>query len=244
MKKLIPAALCLLILASCKKSTDTLQLTPISDYAPLAVGKYVTYNLDSLVYINFGTTEAHHFYEVKYETTDSLTDALGRKGFRITRYIRSLPSGTFTPDHTFLAVNTGTAYEFTENNLRFLKLVQPIEDGKTWKGNSAIDVSSLGSDLQYLFDWDYTYSNVGQPHQVGSYTLENTITVDQRDDSFNLPVITSGPNQTNIATRDYSQEIYAKDIGLVYKNFLHFEYQLAYNGYIGYGITLTMVDHN
>ena len=244
MKKLLPAAFLLLAFVSCKKSTDNLQLTPISDYAPLTVGKYVTYNLDSLVYLNFGTVVAHRLYQVKYETTDSTTDGLGRKGFRITRYIRTLPSGSFTPDNTFLAVNTGTTFEFTENNLRFLKLVQPFEDGKTWKGNSAIDVSSLGSDLQYLYDWDYTYDSVGLPKQVGAFNLDNTVTINQRDDSFNLPVITSGPNETNIATRDYSHEVYAKDIGLVYKSFLHYEYQMAYHGYIGYGITLTMAAHN
>jgi hypothetical protein len=246
MKKFLPVVLCVLLFAACKKESATLQVTPISDYAPLIVGKYVTYQLDSLIYINFGTTEAHHIYEAKYEVTDSTTDGLGRKGFRITRYIRTLPSGSFTPDNTFLAVNTGTTFEFTENNLRFLKLVEPFEEGQTWKGNSAIDVSSLGSDLQYLADWDYTYANVGKPQQVGTYNLENTITVNQENDSFNLPVILpgAGPDPTNIATRDYSQEIYSKDIGLVYKNFLHYEYQLAYNGYIGYGITLTMVDHN
>ncbi|MEJ7611388.1 MAG: hypothetical protein WKF88_09455 [Ferruginibacter sp.] len=247
MKKLLSAALGVLLFVSCKKESEDFKTLQISDYAPLTIGKFVTYNLDSLVYTNFGTTESHRIYEVKYLVADSLRDALGRKAFRITRYIRSLPAGIFTPDNTFLAVNTGTGLEFTENNLRFLKLVQPIENGKTWKGNSAIDVSSLGSDVQYLFDWDYTYAEVEQPMRIGTKDLPNTITINQRDESFNLPVVLPGPgvaNPTNIATRDYSQEVYAKDIGLVYKKFHHFEYQLAFNGYIGYGITLTMVDHN
>ena len=247
MKKFLPAVLCVLIFASCKKESEDFKTLQISDYAPLTVGKYITYNLDSLVYINFGTVEAHRIYEVKYLVADSLRDALGRKAFRVTRYIRNLPAGTFVPDNSFMALNTGTGFEFTENNLRFLKLIQPIQDGKTWKGNSAIDVSSLGSDLQYLFDWDYTYADVDQTKKVGTKDIPNTITINQRDESFNLPVVLPGPgvsNPTNIATRDYSQEIYGKGIGLVYKKFHHFEYQLAFNGYIGYGITLTMVDHN
>ena len=245
MKKLIPFVLCVLLFAACKKESEVFDATPISDYAPLKVGKFITYSLDSLVYTNFGAVEAHRFYEVKYLTADSITDILGRKAFRIVRFIRTLPNGTFTADNTFLAVNTGNNYEFTENNLRYLKLVQPIRNDFSWKGNSAIDVSSLGTDLQYLFDWDYTYAKVGEPKTVGTFSLANTITVNQIDESVNLPVIPPGsPNATNIASKDYSQEIYAKGIGMVRREFLHFEYQLAFPGYIGYGIKLIMVDHN
>ena len=245
MKKIILLLAIVVFFAACKKESEQLQITPISDYAPLAVGKYVTYNLDSLVYLNFGATQAHHFYEVKYLTADSLKDLLGRKAFRIVRYIRTLPNGIFTPDNTFVAVNTGTNFEFTENNLRYLKLTLPIINDRKWKGNSAIDVTSVGSDLQYLADWDYTYAEVNQPKKVGTFNLANTITVKEIDESVNLPVIPAGqPNQTNIASRDYSQEIYAKDIGLVQRDFIHFEYQLAFPGYVGYGVKMVMVDHN
>ena len=245
MNKIFSLFALIVFFTACKKELQQLQITPISDYAPLTVGKYITYSLDSLVYINFGATEAHRFYEVKYVTADTLKDLLGRKAFRIIRYIRTLPNGTFTPDNTFVGVNTGTNFEFTENNLRFLKLTQPIKDERTWKGNSAIDVTSIGTDLQYLADWDYTYSEVDQPKKVGTFNLANTITVKEIDESVNLPVIPAGqPNQTNIASRDFSKEIYAKGIGLVQKDFIHFEYQLAFPGYIGYGVKLVMVDHN
>ena len=247
MNKVLLFLLGIVFFASCKKESAQFETTPISDYAPLTVGKYITYNLDSLVYLSFGTVEAHKLYEVKYLTADSLRDNMGRKAFRIIRYIRSLPGGTFTPDNTFLAVNTGTGFEFTENNLRYLKLVQPIQDDKTWKGNSAIDVTSLGSDLQYLADWDYTYANTDQPKTIGTFNLPATVTVNQRDESFNLPVVLPGPgipNPTNIASRDFSKEIYAKGIGMVYRKFLHYEYQLSFHGYVGYGVTLTMTDHN
>ena len=245
MKKIILLLAIVVFFAACKKESEQLQVTPINDYAPLAAGKYVTYNLDSLVYLNFGATEAHHIYEVKYLTADSLTDLLGRKAFRIVRYIRTLPSGIFTPDNTFVAVNTGTNFELTENNLRYLKLTLPIKNDRAWKGNSAIDVTSVGSDLQYLSDWDYTYSEVDQPKKVGTFNLANTVTVKEIDESVNLPVIPAGQaNQTNIASRDYSKEIYAKGIGLVQRDFIHFEYQLAFPGYIGYGVKMVMVDHN
>lgn len=242
MKKLIYIILSVIIFTSCKKSTEDLVLTPIDDYAPLKVGKYITYSLDSLIYTNFGNTETHRLYEVRYLTADTLTDILGRKAFRITRFIRTIPAGVFTPDNTFLAVNTGTTFEFTENNLRYLKLTQPIKEDHTWKGNSAIDVTTVipgVRDFTYLADWDYTYVNVGQPYKLGSFNLANTLTVNQRDVSTNLPVTAA----TNIATRDFSKEIYAQGIGMVYREFLHWEFQQG-TKYTGYGITLKMIDYN
>ncbi len=245
MKKLLSIVLCVVLFAACKKQSEELQVVPISEYAPLIVGKYITYNLDSLVYVNFGTVETHRFYEVKYQVMDSITDNLGRKAFRIERYIRTLPAGNFVANNTAMAVNTGSRYEFIENNLKYFKLTLPIADGNSWKGNSAIDLvvnPATGEDLSYLADWDYTYADVGAAKKVGIFNLANTLTVNQKNDSINLPITPA----TNIAYKDFSQEIYGKGIGMVYRNFLHFEYQKTAASFVykGYGVKLTMVDHN
>ena len=238
MKKWLPVIVCIFVFVSCKKSSEELQLPAINDYAPLAKGKYITYTLDSLIYTNFGTVETHHFYQVKFVVDDAITDNQGRPAFRIVRYIKPQNGGNFVPDNTFSAINTGNTFETTENNLRFKKLVQPISNGTAWKGNSFI--STIGLGLEYLDDWDYTYESVGEPARVGIIDLPNTLTVNQRDYSDGLP-INSG---TTVAQRDLASEIYAKDIGMVYKKFCHFEYQQSTHAYEGYGITYTMIDHN
>jgi hypothetical protein len=245
MKKLMPIVLCVVLFAACKKQSEELTITQISDYAPLVAGKYITYNLDSLVYTNFGTVEAHRFYEVKYQVMDSITDNLGRKAFRIVRFIRSLPAGNFVPDNTAMAINTGSQYEFVENNLKYFKLTLPIADDNSWKGNSAISLivnPTTGEDLSYLADWDYTYADVGLAKKVGANNLPNTLTVNQKNDSVNLPITPA----TNIAYKDFSQEVYTKGLGMVNRNFLHFEYQKNATGFVykGYGVKLTMIDHN
>ena len=55
------------------------------------------------------------------------------------------------------------------------------------------------------------------------------------------------PN-TQYAEKNYSVEKYAKNIGLVYKEFLHWEYRARYRqaapGFTGYGVKLTMTGHN
>ena len=237
---------------ACTKTSETLKIAEIGDYAPLKVGKYITYTLDSLVFINAGTVEAHRFYEVKYEVADSLKDNAGRKAFRIIRYIRTLPNGIFNSDNTFIAKNLGNTYEFGENNFNFIKLVQPIKNDGTWKGNAQIDATSINSNVQFLFDWNYTYVNVGVSPSINinNLVLPNTITVNQQINTFNLPVVLPGMGSapTNIASKDSAVEIYAKNIGMVYKKFLHWEYQISPNGgsgsYTGYGITLKMKEYN
>ena len=70
----------LFFLSSCSKSsTETFDTAPLSDYNPLTVGKYITYNLDStVVYTNFGQTQTVNSYQVKLMVDAQITDNLGR----------------------------------------------------------------------------------------------------------------------------------------------------------------------
>ncbi len=241
--QLIGILLLMLIFSSCKK-TEEYSTAAISEYNPLVTGKYITYKIDSLIYTNFGTSDTIRSYEVKYETDSLITDNLGRPAYRIFRYRRSTAADAWQPDNTFLAVNTGTSLEFSENNMRFIKLKQPIRNEFTWKGNSFIDTYSFNSEVRYLDNWDYTYESVGEPAIVGMYNLDKTLTVVQRDEIIGNPDDPGSYSEKNI-----SSEKYASGIGMVYKYFLHNEYQPPTtptgSGYTnGYGITLTMIDHN
>ena len=248
MKILIPIlflTVLLLTIGACKKSTETLTPDQSETYFPLAVGKYITYKMDSLVFINFGATAVTRSFEVKYVTDARITDNLDSPVYRIVRYIRKTASNPWFADATFQAVKTASGIDFTENNLRFQKLKTPVRDLYTWKGNSYIDTYSLNSKLKYLADWDYAYDSVGVSSIVGSFTLPNTIRIDQRDE------IIGNPNDPNSYSEiNYGIEKYAAGIGLVYKKFLHTEYQPPTPGLGGrfvdgsYGLTLTMIDHN
>jgi hypothetical protein len=231
------------IFSACNKDAELLDLPAINDYYPLQVGKYVTYNLDSTVFINFGTKDTIIKYQVKHQIDGQLTDNLGRPAYRVTRYIRKTAANAWVPDNTFMAVPTDFAMEFIENNMRFLKLKGPIRDAFTWKGNSFIDTYSLNSNVKYLADWDYTYENVNMSETVGTFNLDSTLSVNQRDE------VIGNPNDANSYSEiNFGAEKYARGIGLVYRNFLHVEYQPptpGRGGYrIGYGVKMTMIDHN
>jgi hypothetical protein len=233
------AALC----TSCNKDPEVLEVGTVSEYSPYVIGKYVTYNLDSTIFINFGTKDTVVKYQVKHEVDALITDNLGRPAYRIIRYIRKTAANPWVPDNTFMAVPTDFAMEFIENNMRFLKLKGPVREGTTWKGNSYIDTYSLNSNVKYLDDWDYTYDSVNVKKTIGTFTLDSTIHVSQRDEVIGNPA-----DANSYSERNFSSENYAKGIGLVYRNFLHVEYQPARPGVgayrIGYGVKMTMIDHN
>ena len=232
-----------LIFNACKKSTDVLAVASVSTYSPLQVGKYISYNLDSSIFINFGTKDTVIKYQVKHQVDALITDNLGRPAYRIIRYIRKTAANPWVPDNTFMAVPTDFSIEFIENNMRFLKLKGPVKNGYTWKGNSYIDTYSLNSTVKYLDDWDYTYDSVNVKQTIGTFTLDSTLKVAQRNETIGNP---NDPN--SYSEINFGAEKYAAGIGLVYRNFLHVEYQPptpGRGGYKqGYGVKMTMIDHN
>jgi hypothetical protein len=230
-----------LLMASCNKST-TYPDIPISEYHPLETGKYIVYQLDSLVYLAFGTRDTVISYQVKYETDSLIQDNLGRPAYRIFRYIRKNETQSWRPDASFMAIQTNKQLEFVENNMRFIKLQSPIELNHSWKGNSFIDTYSTNSLVRYLDNWDYQYIAVDQPEMIGSFNLDKCLTVLQRDEVIGIPNQPDSYSEIN-----FSKEIFARGLGMVYKKFYHMEYQPNNGGYVAdgsYGITLTMIDHN
>jgi hypothetical protein len=230
-----------ILLTSCAKQNEILSIAPLSDYYPLQVGKYITYNLDSTVYINFGKKDTIKSYQVKDSIDAQITDNLGNPGYRILRFIRKNASQNWAPNNTFYAVPKSNSIEYVENNLRFIKLVLPIKQDYTWRGNNYLPSEPYPSysfaNPTFMEDWDYIYQAVDSPAIIGNIPLTHTLTIFQTDQSF-------GSLQVAYAERSYSIEKYAKSIGLVYKEFLHWEYQSNNATFKGFGVKLTMIDHN
>ena len=207
----------------------------------MQVGKYITYDLDSTVFINFGQRDTVVKYQVQDRIDSQIVDNTGRPAFMIHRFIRKNATQSWLPNNTFMVVPTQNSIEFVENNLRYIKLQLPIREGFTWNGNSYIDTYSLNSDLKYLADWEYTYDSVNVPLNLGNLNIDSTIRVAQRDEFLGQDPSDPG---TQYAEKNYSVEKYAKSIGLVFKEFIHWEYQGVDKSFSGYGIKLTMTDHN
>jgi hypothetical protein len=236
-----------LLLTNCSQKDDFKSESP-TEYQNLAVGKYITYRMDSILYVNFGQKDTTIKYLAKDIVDASTIDALGRPAWRVVRYLRDTASLTpWQENITYLVISARETLEIVENNLRFIKLKMPIRDGFSWKGNSYINTSS--NDQTWIFkfydEWDYTYEKMGEPFTpFGATAIQNTITVNQADEFLGTP-----GNKNAYSERNFSKEVYAKGVGLIYRDFLHWTFQPATTTYPegykqGFGIRLRMIEHN
>ena len=235
-----------LLLASCSKMEQA-KTEYIKDYHPLEVGKYITYRMDSTVYVTLNTIKEVHTYIIQDIVDAQITDNLGRDAYRIRRMIRSnIDTTQWTDASSYIIVPNQHSLEVIDNNLRFIKLQEPIKNDFTWKGNNYINSYSDAS-LQYLDAWDYTYENVAMPFNLSNgISFPETITVNERDDVLGNP-----GDKAFFWEIDKSLDVYAKGKGLVYREFLHEAWQppniQSSEGYFepnSYGIKLTFLNSN
>ncbi len=242
LKRLFPFFLALVFI-SCKKEDTAFSPVSASEYFPVQVGQYIDYDLDSTVFLVFGTIESTVHYQAREVVEDAMTDNLGRNSFRVVRYLRKDAGDPWKASITFMVTPLKNSVEVEENNLRYIKLVSPVTQDYSWKGNKFIDTYSTELNMNYLEDWDYTYDSVGKPLSYGQHNFDNTAKVFERDEFLGQDPSIPG---TQYAARNFAYEKYAKGVGLIERNFLHWEYQApigraAY--YDGYGIKMTITGY-
>ena len=225
----------------CGKQTETITVISAKELYPISVGKTFIYRLDSTVVATFGASLQKKSYLAKDSIESSFLDNQGRQSYRIFRYISdTLLSKPYQYSSTYYAVIDSNKIEYVDNNLRFITLVNPVSTNTTWAGNSAINTTT-NSDNYYLNNWQYKYQNIFEPYTVKKGNISNTVTILQQDESSGLNF---DPNF--YYNKTYSTEVYAKEIGLIFKDFLHYTYQVTPSRYYetgSFGIRLSLVDY-
>jgi hypothetical protein len=237
---------------SCDKTVlDEFSSAPISSYIDLTVGKYITYRLDSTVLTNSGRSEEIHAYQVRHMVDAQITDNLGRPSYRIVRQLRdSAGTSPWIDNGTYLITPLQDQLEVVEDNLRFIKLHIPFNLKFKWKGNRYISSDPYSAAYSFsnddnMEDWDYTYAQFEASTSIGGRSLSDVYTITQIDESLNAPVT----NINSYGARNYSVEKYAKNVGLVSREYILWEYQpntgMPGGGYkIGFGIKMWVIDFN
>lgn len=237
------------LLGSCDKKEDY-KSDQLTDYFILSPGKYITYKMDSLRFIEFGQAEITVSYEAK-DVVDAAIDG-EPNSWRVVRYYRPWGNTTeesWVPQIAYKVTVTNDGVKVLEDNLTYTKLKLPIREGFSWLGNALLPQHPLSPRFQFsndgnMRDWEYIYENVDQPVTIENVDYANTITVFQVGDSQNAPVT----EPALIGYRNYSTETYAKGIGLVSRETVMWEYQPK-NGdkppfKTGFGIKLSILAHN
>ena len=219
-------------ISSCKKQTETYQSDTLADYLPLEAGKYITYRLDSTVFLNFGKNEETHSYQVKLEVDAEVQDNLGRPAYRIYRYIRDAEgTQSWAPDNTFIITPLDNQVEYTEDNLRFITLHLPIKDGYTWKGNMYLPDEPYAALFDFqndnnMQDWDYYYDGESASSvSVEDQTYNDVISVAYTETPDANLTDTIPMTDTLPSSRSYSMTKYSKNIGLVYREYVMWDHQ-------------------
>ena len=202
----------LFVMYSCKKNDSNNTVDAKYQYFPNDTGHYVIYDVDSIKFDPFyDSTDSRHVDSVHFqlmEITQSIfNDNAGRPTMRIERYTRPDSNATWTILNVWSATRTATTAEKFEDNLRFIKMIFPPSTTTTWKGNSYIDLTGV-TDLSWMADWDYQITALDVPYASNGQSYDSTLTVLQHDEE-------------NLIEKRFGKEIYAKNVGMVYKQMLH-----------------------
>ena len=248
---LFTAAICAAALFSCKKNT-TDNTDQTLNYFPVKVGKSVTYNVDSIVYSST-CFQYETRTQLKYVISDTFRDSKFRLSYIMDVYSRPNDGGEWWKSRVILLtpatiVQTTTAPPpgtplssllYNQDGSQFVKLVFPILQGLTWQGNANIITSDPA--YAYLKNWTYSYQDLHKSYNDGYVNYDNTVTVLEDNESVNYPHIDSAL----YAYRIYAKEVYAWNVGMVYKEWTHWDYlPINHQCVSGYTVTMRAVDHN
>ena len=186
---------------------------PASQYAyfPLEIGKFIDYAVDSVVY-DFATgssilRDSTRTF-LREVIADTILDNAGQPVYAIEQYERRSDTAAWQIRRVYSAARTATQAIRTEENLRFLKLIFPLDRHSAWNGNLWIDqyreIEIAGERLRPFVNWNYEVDSLDIPAAIGPFNFDSILVVTEVD-------------ETNAIERRFSRVKYAKHLGLVWR---------------------------
>ena len=194
---------------ACKKETDTSDYDYGYNYLPDDSGTFVIYKVDSTIYNDFNNTRRYSTTYLKEKIGEQFKDNLGRTAKKILRYYSDTLTTQWELFNVDYLVRTALVAERVEDNLRYIKLVFPNDVSEKWLGNKLINSPPpyiIDTSNYFLNDWKYTIKNRDEYYDNGIKIFDSTLLVSQIQDSTAI-------------TKTYSIEKYARNVGLVYREF-------------------------
>ncbi|HEX6223350.1 MAG TPA: hypothetical protein VFZ52_03005 [Chryseolinea sp.] len=178
---------------SCDSSDEDPTFDSGKEYFPLKKGNFQIYDVVSVEY-TLGVPETLR-YELKILTTDSFPNSEGTYTYVLYRSKRNEGAAEFSYLDSWSARMDSRDVVMNEENTAFLKIKLPVSKGDEWDGNL---YNAQGEDT-------YTMEEVGAAFASNGQTYDDCIVINQND------------NQDFVVTLDQRKEVYARHVGLIYK---------------------------
>ncbi|GBL35988.1 hypothetical protein EMGBS15_15830 [Filimonas sp.] len=232
--------LLMVFLVSCKREVLPPDAASIGkDYFPLKEGHFIEYEVDSLIYNTFTKDTDLVHIEFRDEIAGTFADNLGRTSYAIERSVRPDSNSTWTGQMSYYATQADFEIEVVENNLRFIKLVFPVKANTVWKGNIYIPASTSGLDeLKWYYDWDYTYGHINEDFDNGLLNFPNSVVIEYEQ------LTNDSTSNTQYSNYTHYKESYSRNVGLIYRELTHWEYQPTDNFRNGFSVVMRAKKYN
>lgn len=207
------------MLNGCQRKDDGLNGAIGLAYYPMEGGRTWTYQVDSVLYDDFYDVTDTVSFQLKEVVQDSFEDNTGTMSYVLYRYARADEADEWRFLNACTAQLEDDLAIRQEGNARMIKLRFPVSGLTRWDGNAYIDLDSVyfvrGASINVYKDWGlFDYQNIHEPMTLGTFDFDSTVTVEQ-------------VNAENAIELRYSIEVYAQNVGLVYKEMKILDTQCA-----------------
>lgn len=204
----------MVVASGCKKNKEEIEIDLGYDYYPNKVGTYIEYEVDSIHYgVDIDTV---HFY-LREELVNEFVDQQNQLAVRVHRYKKFNMADEWELKDVWVQKTTPTSAERVEENIRYVRMVFPINDEQRWDGNA------YNTDNE----WEHQYVTIDKSLAMSGFTFSKTLSIRQR-------------NSINLIDQEKASEIYAKNVGLISKSFLDLTFQNLI--IVGNDVEWTLID--
>lgn len=185
-----------LVLLSCKKDNSGLPDFHY-DYYPLEEGTFVVYEAMEVAHdIQALVARDTSRYYLKTVIGEKIIDNSGQEAHKFFRYVKDSLADDWTLQDVWTTRRHEQRIELVDENVRLVKLVFPPNKTKLW------DVNAYNTREKLMAR--YNPDLIHTPRTISNFVLDSTVHVDEQD-FFSL------------VDHRRKYEVYAKNIGLVYK---------------------------